>query len=53
MFLKINHLRRKKWPRKNPKKSETRLERSKGLRVFSAAGYPPAPLTGDAGAWLW
>jgi hypothetical protein len=30
-------------------KNETRLERSPGLRVISAAGYPPAPLTGDAG----
>jgi hypothetical protein len=44
MFLKISHFRHKKWPRKNPKKSETRLERSKGLRVFSAAGYPPCPI---------
>jgi hypothetical protein len=27
----------------------TELERVQRLRVFTAAGYPPAPLTGDVG----
>src|ERR1700722_17732626 len=52
-FLEISHFRHKNWPRKNLKKSGAGLERSKGLRVISAAGYPPCPIDRRCGARLW